>query len=76
MIQYLADVVTPLHTIVHKVPFQWTISDQDAYDCLKKMITKVLVVQPPDWGKDFHVFVDAFNVAMGSLLMQLSEPNW
>ena len=23
MIQYLADVATPLHAIVHKTPFQW-----------------------------------------------------
>ena len=50
--------------------------EHEAYDCLKKMLTKVLVVQPPDWSKSFHVFVDASNIAIGSALMQLSEPNW
>ena len=60
---------------VHKVPFQWTIAEQDAYNCLKKMLTKVLVVQPFDWEKDFHVFVDAYDVTIKSSWMQLPEPN-
>ena len=76
MIRYLADVAIPLHTTGHKTPFQWTMVEQDAYDCLKKMLSKVLVVQPPDWNKSFHVFVDASDVAIGSALMQLSERSW
>ena len=76
MIRYLANIAILLHTVVRKTPFQWTNADQDAYNCLKKMITKVLVVQPPDWGKKFHVFVVAFDVAIGSAFMQLMEPNW
>ena len=76
MIRYLVDVATPLHIAVHRTPFRWTTVEQDAYDCLKKMLSKVPVVQPPDWDKSFHVFVDASNVAIGSLLMQLSEPSW
>ena len=69
MIRYLADVVTPLHTAVHKTPFQWMNAEQDAYDFLKKMLTKVLVVQPPNWGKQFHVFVNASDIAIRSALM-------
>ena len=48
---------------------------QDAYDYFKKMLSKVPVVQPPDWGKALHVFVDALDMAIGSALMQLEEPN-
>ena len=76
MIRYLADVVIPLHTAVLKTPFQWTTVEQNAYYYLKKMLSKVLVVQPLDWNKPFHVFVDASDVAIGSALMQLSEPSW
>ena len=76
MIWYLVNVAIPLHTEVHKTSFQWTIVEQDAYDCLKRMLTKVPVVQPPNWDKSFHMFVDASDVAIGSSLMQLSEPNW
>ena len=76
MIRYLADVAIPLHMAVHKTPFQWTSVEQDAYDCLRKMLSRVPVVQLPDWNKLFHVFVDASDVAIGSALMQLSEPSW
>ena len=75
MIRYLVDVAIPLHTAVNKTPSQWTTLEQDAYDCLKKMLTKVPVVQPPDWDNPFHVFVDALDVAICNALMQLSEPN-
>ena len=75
MIYYLADVAIPLHTAVHRVPFQWKTVKQDAYDCLKKMLIKVWVRQPPDWEKSFHLFVDASDMAIASALMQLSKPN-
>ena len=39
------------------------------------MLTQAPVVQPPDWAKPFHVFVDASDIAIGSALMQLTEPN-
>ena len=34
------------------------------------------MVQTPDWYKDFHVFVDSSDVAIGSVLMQLTETKW
>ena len=46
------------------------------YDCLKKMPRKVPIVQPLDWAKDFHVFINGLDIAIGSALIQLSEPNW
>ena len=76
MILYLADAATPVHVTAHRTPFQWSTVEQDAYDCLKKMLSKVRVVQPPNWTKDFLVFVNASDIAIGSALMQLSEPNW
>ena len=44
MIRYLADVAIPLYTTLHKTPFQWTTIEQNAYDCLKRMLTKVPMV--------------------------------
>ena len=40
------------------------------------MLSQAPVVQPPDWTKSFHVFVDASDIAIGSVLMQLTEPKW
>ena len=34
------------------------------------------MVHPPDWTKSFHVFVDASDIAIGSILMQVTEPKW
>ena len=31
---------------------------------------------PPNWDQPFHVFVDAFDVAIGSVLMQEQTQGW
>ena len=76
MIRHLADFATPLHAAVHRIPFQWAETEEKAYQALKVMLSQAPVVQPPDWSKSFHVFVDASDVAIGSVLMQLTEPKW
>ena len=76
MLQYLADFATPLHAVVHLTPFKWTAIEEKVYDALKIMLTQAPVIQPPDWAKPFLVFVDASDIAIGSALMQLTEPNW
>ena len=34
------------------------------------MLIVALVLQPPDWSLEFHVFVDASHIAIGAVLMQ------
>ena len=76
MIRHLADFATPLHAAVHRLPFQWAEPEEKAYQALKVMLSKASVVEPPDWTKSFHVFVDASDIAINSVLMQLTEPKW
>ena len=76
MLRYLADLATPLHAAVHRTPFQWTDTEDTAYRALKVLLSQAPVVQPPDWSKEFHVFVDTSDIAIGSALMQLTEPKW
>ena len=76
MPRYLADLATPLHAAVHRTPFQWTDTEDKAYQALKVLLSQASVVQPPDWAKEFHVFVDVSDIAIGSALMQLTEPRW
>ena len=76
MLRYLADFTTPLHVTVHRIPFKWTAIEDKAYEALKIMLTQAPIVQPLDWTTTFHVFVDASDNAIGSALMQLTEPNW
>ena len=66
MIRHFADFATPLHAAVHRVPFQWAETEEKAYQVLKVMLSQAPVVQPPDWAKTFHVFVDASDIAIGS----------
>ena len=39
------------------------------------MLSQAPIVQPLDWTRPFHVFVDASDIAIGSALMQLTTPN-
>jgi hypothetical protein len=70
MIRHLADFATPLHAAVHREPFSWTEEEEKEFAALKLLLTRAPVVQPPDWNREFHVFVDASDIAIGSVLMQ------
>jgi hypothetical protein len=76
MIRHLADFATPLHATVHREPFTWTKEEEKDFAALKLLLSCAPVVQPPDWEKEFHVFVDASDIAIGSVLMQMYEKNW
>jgi hypothetical protein len=75
MIRHLADFATPLHATVHRELFTWT-EEEKTFATLRSLLSRALVVQPPDWKKEFHVFVDASDIAIGSVLMQMYEKNW
>jgi hypothetical protein len=57
-------------------PCTWTEEEEKAFAALKLLLSRAPVVQPPDWEQEFHVFVDASDIAIGSILMQLYEKNW
>lgn len=44
----------------------------NAFNTLKKLVTTPILI-PPNWEKDFHVYVDASNVAIGLVLSQNDE---
>ena len=69
MLRYLANLATPLHVVVHQTLFQLMNEEDKAYRALKVMFSREPVVQPPDWSKEFHVFVDASDIAIDSALM-------
>jgi hypothetical protein len=75
MIRHLVDFATPLYAAVHREPFSWTKEGDKAFAALKLLLARAPVVQPPDWNWEFHVFVDASNIAIGNVLMQKYEKN-
>ena len=76
MLGHLADFATPLHASVHRTPFRWTNTEDKAYEAWKVMLSQAPVVQPSDWTRPFHVYVDASDIAIGSALMQHMAANW
>jgi len=54
-------------------PCVWTEACTKAFETLKHKLTTALVLIPPDWNKDFEVYVDALNVAIGSVLSHKDE---
>ena len=54
---------------MHRTQFRGIETKDKAYRAFKVMLTPTPVVQPPDWAKPFHVFVDASDIAIGSALM-------
>lgn len=68
----------PLNEAIHidSKGFQWRESCDLAYRRLKIQLSKALVMIPPNWRVDFHIFVDASDVAIGSVLMQEQQAGW
>ncbi|KAG8490790.1 hypothetical protein CXB51_014009 [Gossypium anomalum] len=52
------------------VQFVWTEKRQEAFEKLKKVLTKAPVLIQPESGKDFTVYSDASHVGLGCVLMQ------
>jgi hypothetical protein len=64
-----AQITAPMEKIFKKdCQFQWTEECQQIFDTLKqKMVTAPILVFL-DWSKEFHVHVDAYFIALGSVL--------
>ena len=54
----------------------WSTAQEKAFQLLKKMLIIAPILVPPDWNLIFHVFVDAFDIAIGEVLMQEKEKGW
>lgn len=50
--------------------FIWTELRQEAFETLKRMLSTVPVLSPPDWSRDFHVTLDASGWCIGAILWQ------
>ena len=67
-----AFIAAPLNALTKQTstPGVWTEECTKAFDKLKRRLSKAPVLIPPNWSKPFEVYVDASNVAIGSVLSQ------
>lgn len=64
-------IAKPLNDLLKKdVSFQWTSTQQLAFEELKNILTNDIILQYPDFTKDFILTTDASGTAIGSILSQ------
>jgi transposase InsO family protein len=70
-----ATIAMPLTELLRKTetPPVWTSACTHAFNALKRKLVTAPILIPPNWDKDFHIYVDASNVALGSVLSQKDE---
>ena len=51
----------------------WNSACTHAFNTLKRKFVSAPILIPPNWEKKFHIFVDASNVAIRSILSQKNE---
>lgn len=69
-----AGLVEPLTRLLSKDnKFVWETSQEEAFEGLKKLLLSPPVLRFPDYAREFHLFVDASNVAQGASLNQKDD---
>ncbi|GFX36640.1 retrovirus-related Pol polyprotein from transposon 297 [Trichonephila clavipes] len=74
-IPHYADICEPLYRLKKKgAKFNWSTEAQDAFNKVKRALTKAPVLQLPNFQEQFHLFTDANGVGIGAVLNQSPRP--
>ena len=55
------------------IPFIWDEQAQESFDALKKTLVSTPVLSPPDYSRDFLLYVAASQDTIGMVLVQEDE---
>ena len=70
-----SEVIAPLTRLTSKnVPFIWTNIQQIAFDKIKTIISKDVLLSYPDFSKRFDIHTDASDLQLGSVISQEGKP--
>jgi hypothetical protein len=53
-----------------KKPFQWKEGQQKSFELIKKIMSRETLLSFPDFSKIFHIYADASDYQLGSVIMQ------
>lgn len=71
-----AKTATPLTDLLRKgATFTWTMAHEEAFQQLKKELCERTLLTYPDFNKQFYLYVDASNKALGACLAQKGTDN-
>ena len=70
-----SDVLAPLAKLTSKsVKWKWTDEHQKAFDTIKKIISKDVLLAYPDFNKEFVIHTDASHSQLGTVISQKGRP--
>ena len=73
-VKNFAAIAGPLHTLTTKdVVFHWSPECQDAFDCLKTLLTTSPITAFPDFSLPFRLYTDTSTAGLGAILAQVRE---
>ena len=75
MWRHRSHVLEPLTRLTSKkVKYVWTAEQQHAFEEMKRIISKEVLLSFPDYTKPFHLYTDSSDYQLGAVLMQENKP--
>ena len=62
-----------MHLLKKDTPFIWDEWSKDSFDALKKPLASAPVLSPPDYSRDFLLYVAVSQETIGMVLVQEDE---
>ena len=73
-VKNFAAIAGPLHALIRKeAVFHWSPDCQDAFDCLKTLLTTSPITAFPDFSLPFRLYTDTSTAGLGAILAQVRE---
>ena len=73
-VKNFAAIAGPLHALTRKdAVFHWSSECQDAFDCLKTLLTTSATTAFPDFSLPFRLYTDTSTAGLGAILAQVRE---
>jgi hypothetical protein len=70
-----SDVLAPLaHSTSKSVRWEWKEEHQKAFDTMKKIISKGVLLAYPDFNEEFVIHTDASHTQLGAVISQKGKP--
>ena len=69
-----AETKTPKEKGTKKKPFQWLPQHQEAFEAIKKIIAKDVILAYPDFSEAFEIYTDASLRQLGAVIAQNNRP--
>ena len=74
MYPHCAHTLAPLTALVGKKKLHWSKDCEKAFHAVKALLSKDALIRYPDHNRPFHIYCDASDLQLGSVIMQDGHP--